>query len=1063
MLQEVAHDYKLGTMAPLDLDKYAEIAKQCKYLPENDLKRLCDYVCDLLLEESNVQPVSTPVTVCGDIHGQFYDLCELFRTGGQVPDTNYIFMFGDVHYLLVLKAKWPDRITLLRGNHESRQITQVYGFYDECQTKYGNANAWRYCTKVFDMLTVAALMDEQILCVHGGLSPDIKTLDQIRTIERNQEIPHKGAFCDLVWSDPEDVDTWAISPRGAGWLFGAKVTNEAHQLVHEGYKFMFDEKLVTVWSAPNYCYRCGNIASIMVFKDANTREPKLFRAVPDSERNGITRNNLFGVVLHKDAALFQPSEQGAINFHVSQEKRQIAPKKRHSKDRHVCQVEEEDRRGGATAPRSGVRIPRTISKESITSVGADSGDDFASDGSSSRDDLPAQLLRRNDQIRKLEAKLSASIKKLQDQNETHQTSRAKMAEGMALALEKKDEEWIEKMTDLEKEKAALSARLEEMMEQSLALFQKRDDLDELEGFQQQELAKVKHMLLKKEEQLSRKDQELQQKEAEVQSAKRGLSEVRGKLQTLEQQHAESCTINTELEIEREELLLLREEAEQKFSELQAVLQRVSEDFHKAAVTEEDKERLLADLQKKVTSLERRLQGNLSQDEHLQEFLQEQNLEETRAELLLVRTNHADTVSALETQVSKLNGNITELQTLLRHKDDSSRAYRDRTDTQIADLEQKVVESSDRLRSAEHQITEKQQHMEKLQGECNAEKAFLDQQVCLLQQQSEEKASRLQQSISSLQTDRQLLHHGCQRDEATSSLSQRTEELEQCRAELNSRQTVSTEIAKALEESRRQKEELQTQVGELTASLQSSLQQVSTVNKKLSLKEEDIETLQSEVQYRQASLEQLQAEVEQQRISFLEVEVETLTEQLHSPEVCEEDQNGSVTVDDLDHIHKVNRDLEQQLTDKNRTIKQLQQRLAELKRTLQKELEKFPESRAEKPERVYPEPPPASTLSPPTSNTTVTNTSDLNDSREINFEYLKHVVLKFMSCREAEAFQLIRAVSVLLNFSREEEDMLKQTLEYKVGLQSAASNTYVLVRIKAFSEGCHPAFNLRLFN
>ncbi|XP_035234941.1 serine/threonine-protein phosphatase 6 catalytic subunit-like isoform X2 [Anguilla anguilla] len=199
-------------------------------------------------------------------------------------------------YLLALKAKWPDRITLLRGNHESRQITQVYGFYDECQTKYGNANAWRYCTKVFDMLTVAALLDEQILCVHGGLSPDIKTLDQIRTIERNQEIPHKGAFCDLVWSDPEDVDTWAISPRGAGWLFGAKVTNEfvhinnlklicrAHQLVHEGYKFMFDEKLVTVWSAPNYCYRCGNIASIMVFKDASTREPKLFRAVPDSER-----------------------------------------------------------------------------------------------------------------------------------------------------------------------------------------------------------------------------------------------------------------------------------------------------------------------------------------------------------------------------------------------------------------------------------------------------------------------------------------------------------------------------------------------------------------------------------------------------------------------------------------------------------------------------------------------------------------------------------------------------------------------------------------------------------
>lgn len=81
------------------------------------------------------------------------------------------------------------------------------------------------------------LMDEQILCVHGGLSPDIKTLDQIRTIERNQEIPHKGAFCDLVWSDPEDVDTWAISPRGAGWLFGAKVTNEVGLL----YLITFDD------------------------------------------------------------------------------------------------------------------------------------------------------------------------------------------------------------------------------------------------------------------------------------------------------------------------------------------------------------------------------------------------------------------------------------------------------------------------------------------------------------------------------------------------------------------------------------------------------------------------------------------------------------------------------------------------------------------------------------------------------------------------------------------------------------------------------------------------------
>jgi len=220
--------------------------------------------------------------------------------------TNYIFM-GDfvdrgyysletLTFLLALKARWPDKVTLLRGNHESRQITQVYGFYDECQQKYGNANAWKYCTQVFDLLTVAALIDGRVLCVHGGLSPDIRTLDQIRTINRNQEIPHEGDFCDLMWSDPEDIETWQVSPRGAGWLFGSRVTNEfvninnleviarAHQLVHDGYKFMFNKQLVTVWSAPNYCYRCGNVAAILALDKDLKQDFKIFAAVPDDQR-----------------------------------------------------------------------------------------------------------------------------------------------------------------------------------------------------------------------------------------------------------------------------------------------------------------------------------------------------------------------------------------------------------------------------------------------------------------------------------------------------------------------------------------------------------------------------------------------------------------------------------------------------------------------------------------------------------------------------------------------------------------------------------------------------------
>lgn len=295
------------------MDKWIEQLKEGKCLSEANLNQLCERVKEILVEESNVPPVSSPVTVCGDIHGQYYDLLELFRIGGEVPSTNYIFMgdYVDRGYnsvetfqlLLCLKARYPSHITLVRGNHETRQITQVYGFYDEIMRKYGNANPWKYCTDVFDLFVLAAIIDERVMCVHGGLSPEIKSIDQIRTIDRCMEIPSTGAFSDLVWSDPEDIDdeSWRLSPRGAGYLFGHKVTSEfnhtnglelicrAHQLVNEGFKYMFPEKnLVTVWSAPNYCYRCGNVAAILSFNEQLEREFKLFREVPENKRSSIS-------------------------------------------------------------------------------------------------------------------------------------------------------------------------------------------------------------------------------------------------------------------------------------------------------------------------------------------------------------------------------------------------------------------------------------------------------------------------------------------------------------------------------------------------------------------------------------------------------------------------------------------------------------------------------------------------------------------------------------------------------------------------------------------------------
>ena len=175
-------------------DRWLEDLKALKCLPEKDLKELCEKAKEIFIEESNVQNVSAPVIICGDIHGQIYDLLELFKKGGDIPNSRYIFM-GDyvdrgyngvevLELLLALKIKYPEHITLLRGNHESRQICFAYGFYEEITRKYGNANAWEYFTDLFDYLPLAALVEGKIFCVHGGLSPYISTIDQIRLINK---------------------------------------------------------------------------------------------------------------------------------------------------------------------------------------------------------------------------------------------------------------------------------------------------------------------------------------------------------------------------------------------------------------------------------------------------------------------------------------------------------------------------------------------------------------------------------------------------------------------------------------------------------------------------------------------------------------------------------------------------------------------------------------------------------------------------------------------------------------------------------------------------------------
>ncbi|NXU31711.1 GOGA1 protein, partial [Thalassarche chlororhynchos] len=767
----------------------------------------------------------------------------------------------------------------------------------------------------------------------------------------------------------------------------------------------------------------------------------------------------------------------------------------------------------AIAPRPGgaARIPRSVSKESITSMGADSGDDFASDGSSSREDLSSQLFRRNEQIRKLEVKLSdyadqirnlqkikeklenalekhqdSSMRKFQEQNEAHQASRAKMAEGMALALEKKDQEWMEKLGQIEKEKKMLETQLQEMREQSLNLFQKRDEIDELEGFQQQEIAKVKHMLLKKEESLSKTEQELEACTRELthtkevlQDASNESSGLRKDLQELQQQFLE-------LEAQRDELMTAETNAENKITalelreqELQTVIQQLSVDLQNARVAGSgcekrlemlqveheslkveyeqrkqkmtfefaERNKLTEQLQEKVSSLEKKLERNLSGDEHVQELLKEkatleQKLDETRQQVLTDRTHHAETVNRLETQNKELEQKL-QIATQALKKSKEAAAEQD---VKIQKLQTDLEDERSKLQ--QQILSEKHQYDQKVTG--------LESQIAALETAWEFDKTATQHKISQLEKENENLNES--REEYESSLKKQESELNRLKNELSSRETVSVEIAKALEETRKQREELQQQVSHLASLIKEKDQLIDEKCDMLLKQKEELNQLSQDHEAVLLQMHQLQSDIEasnsqavekeemarkeidelklqiqecllarehEKNVSELEESTRALNNKhLHSPENQVVEQNGEVAAADIIQLQKDNRELEQQIAEKNKMIKQLQQRMTELKKTLQKELKIRPDSEV-------PEVREKANSEVPNASVTVTNNSDLNDSREINFEYLKHVVLKFMSCRESEAFHLIKAVSVLLNFSQEEENMLKETLEYKM--------------------------------
>ncbi|OHT03967.1 Serine/threonine-protein phosphatase PP1 isozyme 3 [Tritrichomonas foetus] len=251
-------------------------------LSVEQLNFVLETVKQIFLDQPVLLELRPPLTVCGDTHGQYHDLLRIFDLGQYPPNTNYLFL-GDyvdrgrqsietVTLLFCYKILYPQNFFMLRGNHECAYINRLYGFYDECVEQY-SVQMWKNFCDVFNCLPIAAIIDDKIFCIHGGISPYLTSLQDIRDIKRPTEVPEEGLLCDLLWSDPNNLaDEWEENDRGTSVCFGATPVDQfldhfgfdlicrAHQAVMNGYEFPFfpNQTLVTVFSAPNYCYEFEN-------------------------------------------------------------------------------------------------------------------------------------------------------------------------------------------------------------------------------------------------------------------------------------------------------------------------------------------------------------------------------------------------------------------------------------------------------------------------------------------------------------------------------------------------------------------------------------------------------------------------------------------------------------------------------------------------------------------------------------------------------------------------------------------------------------------------------------
>ncbi|KAK3702508.1 3',5'-cyclic-nucleotide phosphodiesterase (PDEase) (3':5'-CNP) [Vermiconidia calcicola] len=268
----------------------------------------------LLRAEPNMLEMDAPITVCGDVHGQFFDLMKLFEVGGDPSETRYLFL-GDyvdrgyfsiecVLYLWALKMWYPNTLWLLRGNHECRHLTDYFTFKLECKHKYSE-KVYEACMESFCSLPLAAVMNKQFLCIHGGLSPELHTLEDLKSLDRFREPPTHGLMCDILWADPleefgqEKTQEYFVHNhvRGCSYFFSYPAACafleknnllsiiRAHEAQDAGYRMYRKTRttgfpsVMTIFSAPNYLDVYNNKAAVLKYEN-NVMNIRQFNCTP---------------------------------------------------------------------------------------------------------------------------------------------------------------------------------------------------------------------------------------------------------------------------------------------------------------------------------------------------------------------------------------------------------------------------------------------------------------------------------------------------------------------------------------------------------------------------------------------------------------------------------------------------------------------------------------------------------------------------------------------------------------------------------------------------------------